>query len=439
MIITKKFIPRRTILRGVGVSLALPLLDAMIPALTASAKTAAQPIQRFGAVYAPNGMAMEYWTPKAVGQAYEFSPILKPLERYRDRFVLISGLNGPKGGAHAGGSTGFLTAMSGAESSKSANVAGISIDQIMARAFGKQTQIGSLELTMDRDASGACDGEFSCTLVNTVAWRDPKTPLPMQDNPAVVFERLFGDSGTDSSARHAASQKRRSILDAVTSKVSRLEQQVGVNDRGKIEQYLDSVRDLEQRLQRSEEHAAREIPTVPTPQGIPATYDEHAKLMFDLQVLAYQADLTRVATFMFGHEQSARNYPELGVAEGHHPLSHHGYDPGKIASLAKINTYHTTLFAYHLDKLASIPDGDGSLLDHTLLLYGAGISDSHAHSHTGVPLMLAGNANGRLRGGRHIMPTGTPTGNFLVAIMQTLGLAETQLGNSNGVLDLATG
>lgn len=437
MIITKKCIPRRTFLRGAGVSLALPLLDAMIPALTATAKTAAQPIQRFGAVYVPNGMAMEYWTPKILGPSFEFTSILMPLERYRDQLVLVSGLDGPKGGAHAGGSTGFLTAMSGAESSKSANIAGTSIDQIVAREFGQQTEIGSLELTMDRDASGACDGQFSCTLVNTIAWRDAKTPLSMQNNPAAVFERLFGDSGTDPSARRAAAQKRKSILDAVTAKVARLEQQVGATDRGKIEQYLDAVRDLERRIQRTEEQAAKEIPTVPAPQAIPTLYDDHAKLMFDLQVLAYQGDLTRVVTFMFGHEQSARNYPQIGVSEGHHPISHHGYDPVKIAGLAKINTYHMTLFAYYLDKLASIPDGDGSLLDHMLLLYGAGISDSHAHSHTGVPQMLVGGANGRLRGGRHVAFPGTPTGNLLVTILAKLGLPESHMGNSTGTLDLS--
>ena len=436
MIITKTYLPRRTFLRGVGVSLALPLLEAMVPALTAIGRTAARPIQRFGALYVPNGMAMEYWTPKAVGPGFEFTPVLKPLERYRDRLLLVSGLDGPKGGSHAGGSTGFLTGNSGVESSKSENKAGVSIDQIAARELGQHTQVGSLELTLDSDASGTCDGDFSCTLVNTISWRNATTPLPMQHNPAAVFERLFGDGGTDPTARRAAAEKRLSILDAVTAKVSRLEGQLGANDRGKLEQYLDAVRDVERRLQRSMTEPAKEIPPFAPPQAIPTSYGEHAKLMFDLQALAYQTDLTRVVTFMFGHEQSARNYPQLGVPEGHHPISHHGYDPVKIAGLAKINTYHATLFAYYLDKLASTPDGDGSLLDHTLLLYGGGISDSHAHVHTNVPLALVGGASGRLRGGRHIMFPGTPTGNLLVAILAKLGLPESEVGNSKGVLDL---
>ena len=438
MIITKKSLPRRMFLRGMGATLALPLLDAMVPALSATVKTAANPVRRLGVIYTPNGMAMEYWTPAAVGPAFELTPVLKPLTPFRDRCVVVSGLNGPRGGNHVGGSTSFLTGLSGQEGGGVR--AGTSMDQLVAQEFGQYTQLASLELGLDELTAGTCDGRFSCAYTNTISWRSPTTPLPMENNPRVVFERLFGDTGsTDPAARLARLHRDNSILDSVSETVADLEREVGAGDRAKIGEYLEAVRDVERRIQRAEKQSAIQLPVVDQPAGIPPTFREHATLMFDLQVLAYQCDLTRVISFMIGRELTGRTYAEIGVPDAHHPLSHHMYDREKLATLAKVNTYHVTLFSDYLEKLRSTPDGDGSLLDHLIILYGAGISDSNAHSHDDLPLLLVGGTASQFKGGRHLKYDGQPSANLLVTMMDKLGVAPVEpIARSTGKLDIDT-
>jgi hypothetical protein len=441
MFITKLSLPRRIFLRGMGTTLALPLLDAMIPALSAAVK----PVRRLGVVYVPNGMAMDYWTPTAEGTAFEFTPILLPLVPFRDSMLVLSGLNAPRTArAHAGGPTTFLTGVA-PDRDKGAALA-ISMDQVAAREFGQHTQLASLELALDgNEIAGSCEGISPCAYTNTIAWRSPTTPLPMESNPRAVFERLFGDSGsTGTLARLAGLKRDRSILDSVTERIAHLERRVGPSDRTKIREYLEAVRDIERRIQKAEEQSATELPAVDQPAGIPATFEAHAKLMFDLQVLAYQCDLTRVITFMIGREISGRAYPEIGVPEAHHPLSHHENDPSRIAKLAKVNAYHATLFAYYLEKLRSTPDGDGSLLDHVLIMYGAGISESNSHRHDNLPMILVGGGAGELKGGRHIRYAGDSTSadsslaNLLVTVMDKLGVPADKIGNSTGKLAIET-
>ena len=440
MIITKKAIPRRSVLRGIGATLALPLLDGMVPALSAIRTTAARGMRRFGVVYVPNGMAMEHWTPTGEGTTFKFSPILQPMAPFRDRTLVLTGLNpGPGGGAHAGASTKFLTGVAGRMTDGAEIHSGTSIDQLLGKELGQYTQLSSLELALDgRDFAGSCDAGFSCAYTNTISWRTPTTPLPMENNPRVVFERLFGDSGsTDPAVRLARLKEDRSILDSVTEKVADLQQGIGPEDRHKIGQYLDAVRDVERRIQKAEEQSARELPLVQQPAGIPATFEEHMRLMFDLQLLAYQTDLTRVASFMVGREISGRTYNQIGIPDAHHPLSHHLDDPVKIGIMSKINTYHVVLFAEFVEKMRATPDGDGSLLDHSLLLYGAGMSNSNAHAPINLPIMLVGGAGGGLEGGRHITyPEDTPMANLLMAIMDALGVPMDQVGDSNGMLDV---
>ncbi len=375
MIITKRAIPRRAVLRGIGATLALPLLDAMVPAASALQRSAAAPIRRVGVVYVPNGMMMADWTPATEGAMAELSPILQPLAAYRDRMVVLSGLSSkppaaiPGGGNHARASTRFLTDVPPKLTQNSELQAGVSVDQIAATVLGRDTQLTSLELSLDgRDFAGSCDVGFSCAYTNTISWRNETTPLPMENDPRAVFERMFGDSGTtDPAARRARIQEDRSILDAVTEQIARLQRGLDSRDRAKVDQYLEATRDIERRIRMAEEQSGRELPRVDQPAGVPPTFEEHARLMFDLQVLAYQSDLTRVITFMMGRELSGRPYPEIGVNDAHHPTSHHQNDPVKLAKLSKINTFHTTQFAYYLDRLAATPDGDGSLFDHVVL------------------------------------------------------------------------
>ena len=440
MIITKKCIPRRTVLRGIGASLALPLLDGMIPALAALQNTAARPVRRFGVVYVPNGMAMGSWAPAAEGAAFELTPILQPLAPFRDQLVVVGGLSGPpsNGGVHASASTRFLTGISASRSEYDLQ-AGVSMDQFVAQQTGRHTQLASLELALDsRDVSGSCDVGFACAYTNTIAWRGPQTPLPMENNPRVVFERLFGDSGsTNSAVRLARIQRQRSLLDSVSGTVADLERRLGARDRARLDEYLDAVRDVERRIQKAEEQSTQQLPVVDQPPGIPASYEEHAKLMFDLLVLAYQSDLTRVSTFMLARELSGRTYPEIGVPDAHHPTSHHKEDRELIAKVAKINTYHTSLFAYYVEKLRATRDGDGSLLDHMMVMYGAGMSDSNRHDPNNLPLLLVGGAAGQLKGGRHIKyRDNPPMANLLVTLMDKLGLPIEQIGNSTGKLEL---
>ena len=439
MIITRKAIPRRTVLRGLGASLALPLLDGMVPALSAIRNTPARGMRRFGVVYVPNGMAMEYWTPKGAGTAFELSPILRPMAPHRDRTLVLSGLDpGRGGGAHAGASTKFLTGVPGRMTDGTGIRSGTSIDQLLGQQLGRHTQLSSLELGLDsRDFAGSCDAGYACAYTNTIAWRTPTTPLPMENDPRVVFERLFGDSGsTDPAVRRARIAEDRSILDSVVARVDDLQRGLGPQDRRKIAQYLDAVRDVERRIRRAEEQSLEALPLVEQPAGVPAAFDEYMRLMFELQRLAWQTDLTRVITFMVGREISGRTYNEIGIPEAHHPLSHHLDDPAKIATMAKINTYHVSLFAEFVDTLRATPDGDGSLLDHALLLYGAGMSNSNAHAAIDLPIMLVGGAAGGVAGGRHLTyRKDTPMANLLVAVMDALGAPVEQVGRSTGRLD----
>ena len=437
MFITRMSLPRRTFLRGVGATLALPLLDAMVPALSAAAKTAASPARRLGVIYVPNGMAMQYWTPPTEGSAFELTPVLQPLAPFRDRLTIVSGLNGPAGGGtHTGASTRFLTGVR----AEVDGTAGVSIDQLVAKQLGQYTQLSSLELALDgRDNSGTCEGRYICAFTNTISWRSRSTPLPMENNPRVVFERLFGDSGsTDAKDRLGRLRRDRSVLDSVTETVADLQRRVGPNDTSKIREYLDAVRDLERRIQKAAEQSGQDLASVEQPAGVPASFDAHARLMFDLQVLAYQCDLTRVITFMIGREFSGRTYPDIGVPEAHHPLSHHQNDASKIASLAKVNAYHTTLLAYYLDRLKATPDGDGSLLDHLTLMYGAGMSDSNAHDYHDLPVLLVGGAAGRLSGGRHLKYVDGTWANLLLTVMDKVGVQIDRIGDSNGRLDIET-
>ena len=437
MIILKKKLSRRTMLRGLGASLALPLLDSMTPAL---ANTGPRTVSRLGVVYVPNGMAMKAWTPAAEGADFELTRILQPMAAYRDRMLVLTGLNGvaSNAGVHASASTRFLTGATPARTESDLQAA-VSIDQLVARRFGQETQLGSLELALDEnDVFGSCDIGFSCMYTSTIAWRDANTPLPMETNPRLVFERLFGDIGTtDPQVRLQRIRKDRSLLDSLTERVAELNREVGAGDRARLDQYLDAVRDVERRIQMAEEQSSRDLPEVTQPSGVPDTYEEHAKLMFDLQVLAYQTDLTRVITFMMGRELSGRTYAEIGVPDSHHPTSHHRDDPVLYEKIIKINEFHTGLFAWYLDKLDATPDGEGSLLDNMLMLYGAGMSDSNQHDNRGLPLVLFGGGSGKLRGGRHIRyPEGTPVSNLHLTMLDKMGMPVEQLSNSTGPLEL---
>ena len=440
MMITKKAIPRRTVLRGIGAGLALPLLDGMVPAFAAIRNSAANPVRRFGVVYVPNGMAMKHWTPDGEGTGFEITRLLDPIAAYRDQMTLLTGLNGvpSNAGVHASAATRFLTGVTPARTESNLR-AGISVDQLLAREFAKHTQLGSLELALDsRDVSGSCDVGFSCTYTNTISWRNETTPLMGENNPRAVFEQLFGDSGsTDPAARLARMQKDQSILDSVTEKIDSLQSGLGASDRLRVNEYLDAVRDIERRIQMAEAQSDRELPEVDQPAGVPATYTEHAKLMFDLLLLAYQTDLTRVSTFMLAREISGRTYPEIGVPDSHHPTSHHRDDPTLYEKVAKINTFHLTLFSHFLEKARATPDGDGTLLDHMVMLYGAGMSDSNRHDNKGLPLVMVGGGSGHLKPAGHIRyAERTPISNLHLTILDKMGVPVDQMSDSTGKLEL---
>jgi hypothetical protein len=446
MIITKVALPRRTFLRGIGATLALPLLDAMVPALSAMAKTAATPVRRLGFFYIPNGANMERWTPKADGRAFEFSPTLKPLEPFRNQVVVVSGLDqqraenlGEGVGEHARASAVWLNGVRPKRTEGADVQAGVTADQLAAREIGADTPLTSLELALEPSFMvGNCDNGYSCVYMNTLSWRTETTPLPMENNPRLVFERMFGDGGS-SAERRAEMTKDRSILDSVTADMARLQKSLGRGDRARVSEYVDGIREVERRIQRAEAQSAEStLPTVlDRPVGIPETFDEHARLMYDLQALAFQADITRVITFQIGREFSPRTFPNLGVTDGHHTISHHQNNPERLDKYAKINTYHLELFAYFLDKLRSTPDGDGSLLDHSLLLYGGGISDGDKHSHLDLPLVLVGGSAGRVQGGRHVRyASGTPMNNLLLSILDKVGVRTERFGDATGQLKL---
>ena len=440
MMITKKAIHRRTVLRGIGAGLALPLLDGMVPAFAAIRNSPANPVRRFGVVYVPNGMAMKHWTPEGEGQAFEVTRLLNPISDYRDQMTLLTGLNGvpSNAGVHASAATRFLTGVTPTRTESNLR-AGISVDQLIAKEFAQHTQLGSLELALDsRDVSGSCDVGFSCTYTNTISWRNETTPLLGENNPRAVFERLFGDSGsTDPAARLARIHKDQSILDSVTDKIDALQRGLGPNDRLRVNEYLDAVRDIERRIQKAEEQSDRELPEVDQPAGIPATYEEHAKLMFDLLLLAYQTDLTRVSTCMMAREISGRTYPEIGVPDSHHPTSHHRDDPTLYEKVAKINEFHLTLFSHFLEKARATQDGDGSLLDNMVMIYGAGMSDSNRHDNKGLPLALLGGGSGQLKPAGHVRyAERTPITNLHLTILDKMGIPVEKMSDSTGKLDL---
>ena len=438
--LTGKALPRRTVLRGLGASLSLPLLDAMLPAWSLRAHAATK-AHRFLAFYVPNGMAMEYWTPKGEGRAFELSPILEPLAPFRNQLLVLTGVNASWNYIHAGASGSFLTGTTRGGRNEIEILADVSMDQLLARHFASETQVASLELAMDAPANaGACTGILSCAYTHTISWRSATQPLPMEYNPRAVFERLFGDSGsTGRAAREARLQQQKSLLDSVNEKLTKLRQELGAQDQAKVEQYTESVRDIERRIQKAEQQRDIELPALEQPQGVPPVFEDHLALMLDLQLLAFQSDLTRVITFMIGKEQSARPYPQVGVPEAHHPLSHHNDVPEIIAHLSKINRYHTELFSKHLAKLRATPDGDGSLLDHMTIMYGSGISNSTRHSGQNLPLLLVGGGAGRLEGDRHLKFTDKPSiANLLVTLMDKLDVPVEKIGGSTGMLPLDT-
>ena len=439
--LTTKSLPRRTVLQGLGAAIALPFLDAMIPAFSLRGRAAARPVHRFQTFYVPNGMAMEHWSPKGEGSAFELSPILEPLAPYRNQMLVLSGIKANWNYIHAGASGSFLTGTARGGRNEIEIVADVSIDQLLARHFAGETQVASLELSMDVPANaGACTGNLSCVYTHTLSWRSPTQPLPMEWNPRALFERLFGDSGsTDRTAREARLRQHKSILDSVTDKLERLKKDLGPADQTKIDEYSEAVRDVERRIDMAERQSDLELPALDQPQGAPPVFEDHLALMLDLQLLAFQSDLTRVTTFMIGKEQSARPYPQIGVPEAHHPLSHHNDIPELIAHMSKINRYHTQLFSQYLAKLRATPDGDGSLLDHTTILYGSGISNSTRHSGDNLPLLVVGGGSGTLKGGRHLTYSDKPTmANLLVTLMDKMGVPVEKIGGSTGRLPLET-
>ena len=441
MYVAKKAISRRAVLRGMGTAIALPLLDSMVPALSALATTAGKPVHRFGVVYVPNGMIMQNYLPRVVGTGFEMTPTLSPLTKLREHIMVLSGLDcvptpGRSGGAHAKATTRFLTDVS-PPTSETWLEAGISMDQILANETGKQTQLASLELAIESsETAGACDTGFACPYTHTISWKGEHTPIPTEHNPRVIFERLFGDSGsTDPQVRLARLRQQRSVLDSVTEEVADLRGSLPQTDRTKLTEYLEAIRSVEQRIQLAEEQSDRELPLLAHPEGIPPSWEAHVMLMLDLQVLAYQCDLTRVITLMMGHEHSGMTYPQIGVPDAHHPISHHQQEPEKVAKVAKINQYHVQMFATYLEKLRATPDGDGTLLDHVTMIYGAGIADSNSHSPINIPMILAGGGAGYLKGGRHVNMRNTPLANLHLTLLDQFGVHWDKIGDSTGRVD----
>jgi hypothetical protein len=442
MMIMKRALPRRTFLRGVGCAVALPFLDAMVPALSPTAKAASKAVPRLGFFYVPNGVETTAWHPKAVGTNFEFPPILRPLEPYRDRVVVVSGLSnlaaeqfGIGAGPHTRSHAAWLSGVRAKRTEGADIECGTTIDQLAAMKLGEETALPSLELTLESGFEhGNCDNGYACAYINSTSWRTATTPLPMEENPRAVFERLFGDGGS-AAARLAQMKADRSILNIVTKDMARLRQTLGPTDRTVLNEYLDTVRDVERRIQKAEQHSATSpIPAVQQPFGVPDTYEDYIKLMFDLQFLAYQADITRVVTFQIGREQSARSYPQIGVSYAHHALTH-SHVPEQPVLQEKINTYHVSLFAHLVDRMRTTPDGDGTLLDHAMLLYGSGMSIGDIHSPHDLPLVLVGGGCGQLKGGRHLQyAVDTPMMNLGLSLLDKVGVNVEKLGDSTGVL-----
>ena len=440
MFVAKKSLSRRTILRGAGTAVALPLLDAMFPAFVPMAKAAAKPKMRFGAVYFPNGAIMQQLTPKTVGTGFEFTPVLKPLEPFRDSLIVVTNLTrshpGSQFGDHAVSAAGYLTGIWPKRTEAEDVLANTSIDQVVAQQIGQDTPLPSLEVATEDFTGyvGGCSPGFSCAYLNTISWSTPSTPLPMEINPRAVFERLFGAAGTPAQ-RQARTQTERSILDSVAGEASSLSVSLGPRDRARMTDYLDNLREIERRIQKQEARGATQVDAPDAPIGVPDSFDEHVALMFDLLAVAYQADITRVFTFMMSRELSQRTYPQIGVTEQHHSVSHHLNKPDKMAQCVKINSYYAGMYAKFLEKLRSTPEGDGTLLDHSLIIYGAGMADSNVHATDPLPVIAVGGGVGA--GHRHIeVPARTPVGNFWLNVAEKFGKPMDRFGDSTGKTDV---
>ncbi|MGA2214019.1 MAG: DUF1552 domain-containing protein [Bryobacteraceae bacterium] len=442
MFVTNKHLDRRAVLRGMGAALALPFLDAMAPAFAQGSSS--KPV-RLGFVYVPNGIIASAWNPTGEGAGFQFNSTMQALEPFREHTLVLSGLAqlkgrsyGDGGGDHARAGASWLTGVHPKKTEGADLHAGISADQVAARQLGKQTQFASLEIGVEAPSlAGGCDSGYSCAYTNTVSWRSPTTPNPMEVNPRVLFERLFGDgASTDAASRMEGFREQRSILDFVTGSVNRLSTKLGPGDRGKLAEYLEAVRDVERRIQKAEEqNASMTMPAMEQPASAPEDFVSHARLMMDLMVIAFQADLTRVASFMLARESSNRSYREIGISDGHHNCTHHQNDPEKIDKTIRINAHHVEQFAYLVNKMRSTPDGDGSLLDHSMILYGSSLADGNAHTHTDLPVAVLGGGCGKLKSGRHIRyASETPLNNLLLAMLDKAGVPTEKLGDSTGEL-----
>ena len=436
---TRSALPRRTFLQGVGATLALPLLDAMVPAATADVKTLATPVRRLGFVFMPMGADITRWTPPGRDKLDELSPILSSLAPVRQHVSVVSNLELKNAypGTHATSNAAFLSAAKARHTESTDYYLGTTVDQIAAQQIGRQTQLPSLEMAMDMmQTVGQCDNGYACVYQNNLSWSSPTTPLPAEAHPRLVFEMLFGEGGTKAE-RRAALRKRASLLDFMKDDIARLERSLGPADRAKMSHYLETVREVERRIQRAEASVAENpLPDLDRPVGVPASYAEHARLMFDLQVLALQGDVTRVITFQLARETSNRTYPETGVTDPHHPLSHHGNDPEKVARMAKINQVHVSLFAEFLTKLAATKEGNGSLLDHSLYLYGSGMGNPNQHDHINLPILVAGGAAGGMKGGRHLRHAQpTPLANLHLTLLDKVGVRLDKFADSNGKMN----
>jgi len=438
MIITKKFMPRRTFLRGMGATMALPLLEAMVPAATPLAKTAANPVRRLGFVFMPMGCDQSRWTPPG-DKLDQLSPILSSLAPVREHVTAISNLELKNAypGSHATSNSSFLSAAKAKLTESTDYYLGTTVDQVAAQRIGQATQLPSLELAMDLlQVVGQCDNGYACVYQNNLSWSSPTTPLPAEAHPRIVFESLFGEGGSITE-RRAALRKKASLLDSFNDDIARLQRNLGPGDRARVSHYLETVREVERRIQKAEADTAdNPLPDLDRPVGVPAAYADHARLMFDLQVLAMQGDVTRVITFQLARETSNRTYPEIGVSDPHHPLSHHGNDPAKIERMSKINAFHVSLFAEYLAKLKATPEGNGTLLDHSLILYGSGIGNPNIHDHTNLPILVAGGASVGMKGGRHIKyAKPVPLANLHLTLLDKVGVHLDSFADSKGKVD----
>jgi len=438
MIVTRKALSRRTFLRGAGVALSLPFLDAMVPAFSVAAAT--QGVRRLGFMYIPMGANMARWTPPGEGSLRELSPILNPLAPFQNQLTILTNLDlktadAPTNGNHALANAAFLSCAKAKMTEGNDYYLGTTVDQIAAKRIGKETPLPSLELGTDLIAQvGNCDNGFACAYQNNLSWSSPSTPLPTEADPRVVFERMFGEGGT-AADRRAEARKNRSILDTVTEDIARLQREVGSGDAAKIAEFFDSVREVERRIQKVEQDSSQSSLHLQQPYSVPAEWEEHVKLMFDLQVLAFQADITRVITFQLAREASTRTYPQIGVPDAHHPVSHHRNDTEKLARLAKINAYHMSLLAYFLERMQTTSDGNGSLLDQTIYMVGSGMGNPDAHDHVNLPVLLAGGGAGKLKGGRHIRYTErTAMANLHLTLLEKMGIDLERFGDSTGKL-----